>query len=69
MSANGRDNFKGTIIKFFLLALMFPASAGMNRHTGRRTRPEINVPRKRGDEPIPTETGAQAKACSPQARG
>ena len=48
---------------------MFPASAGMNRRYSLPGIAFVNVPRKRGDEPMSSVTLIGFLSCSPQARG
>ena len=48
---------------------MFPAGAGMNRYSCRVSRLRLNVPRRRGDEPVVRLVVPVAARCSPQARG
>ena len=48
---------------------MFPAGAGMNREALLEADREINVPRRRGDEPFKQLINGLIAICSPQARG
>ena len=48
---------------------MFPAGAGMNRGTAYLYMMVADVPRRRGDEPLPGMPGTVQGVCSPQARG
>ena len=54
---------------FVAIAMMFPASAGMNRGHLKRTGDVFDVPRERGDEPIFENEKRENIVCSPRARG
>ena len=41
----------------------------MNRYPGAVLEPELPVPRRRGDEPVPAVMVSILSICSPQARG
>ena len=48
---------------------MFPTGVGMNRLLTVKLIKKLNVPHRRGDEPIGTELMLMNNRCSPQAWG
>ncbi len=48
---------------------LFPAHAGMNRHSQQEPSTHGSVPRARGDEPVLGTLNSADAVCSPRTRG
>ncbi|ECS6480212.1 hypothetical protein B2E29_02440 [Salmonella enterica subsp. enterica serovar Virchow] len=59
---------KGLLEQIYSFSV-FPAPAGINRHTGKYRRRNLRVPRASGDKPLGKDNNILVNQCSPRQRG